>query len=59
MTICQSGFYDEDVVRNEAVKIQIFDAFILFFRNNGSQEKRLFPNYKTCDILKFVNKNGG
>ena len=42
--VCQNGVYDEGVVRNEADKIQIFDAFILIFRNNGSQEKRLFRN---------------
>ncbi len=42
--VCQNRAYDEGVVRNEVDKIQIFDTFILIFRNNGSQIKRLFQN---------------
>ena len=42
--VCQSGVYDEGIIRNKVNKVQIFDAFILIFRNNGSQVKRLFQN---------------
>lgn len=38
--VCQSGIYDETVVRNEVDKIQVFDTFILIFLNNGVHEKR-------------------
>jgi len=40
--VCQNGIYDESVIRNEVDKIQVFDAFILTCRKDGSQEKRLF-----------------
>lgn len=42
--ICRNGVYDEVIVRNEIDKIQVFDAFILIFHNNGPQVKRLFQN---------------
>lgn len=42
--ICQNGVYDEGIIRNEIDKIRIFDMYILIFRNNWSQEKRLFKN---------------
>jgi len=41
---CKNGVYDEDVIRNEVDKVQIFDTFILIFRKDGSQDKRLFRN---------------
>lgn len=40
--ICQNEVYDEGIIRNEVVKIQVFDAYILIFRTGGSQDKRLF-----------------
>jgi len=42
--VCQNGVYDEDIVRNEVDKIQVYDVFVLIFRNNGLQVKRLFQN---------------
>lgn len=42
--ICRNGVYDEGIVRNEVNKIQVFEASILIFRNNGPQVKRLFQN---------------
>lgn len=42
--VCQNGVYDEDIIRNEVTKVQIFDALILIFRNNGSQKKVLFQD---------------
>ena len=42
--VCKNGVYDEGVARNEVDKVQIFNAFILIFRIDGSQEKRLFRN---------------
>ena len=41
---CLNGVYDEGIIRNVVDKIQVFDAFILIFRNNGPQVKRLFQN---------------
>jgi len=38
--VCQSGVYDESIIRREVDKIQVFDAFILISRTDGSQEKR-------------------
>ena len=43
--VCQNGVYDEGVIRNEVDKIQVFDAFILIYCMDGSQEKRSFQNY--------------
>ena len=43
--VCQNGVYDEGVIRNEVDKIQVFDAFILIYCTDGSQEKRSFQNY--------------
>jgi site-specific DNA recombinase len=43
-TVCMTGVYDEGIIRNEIDQVQIFDAYILIFRNNGSQKKRLFQN---------------
>jgi site-specific DNA recombinase len=43
--ICQDGYYNEDVIRNAVDKIQVFDAYILIFRSDGSQDKRSFQNY--------------
>lgn len=43
--VCQNGAYDESVIRNEIDKIQVFDAYILISRTDGSQEKRPFQNY--------------
>jgi site-specific DNA recombinase len=40
--ICQIGAYDERMIRSEVDKIQVFDAYILIFRTDGSQDKRLF-----------------
>jgi len=42
--ICQSGAYDERMIRSEVDKVQIFDTFILISCNDGSQEKRSFQN---------------
>lgn len=42
--VCQNGVYDEGIIRNEVDKVQIYDAFILIYRDNGIQEKRLFRN---------------
>lgn len=39
--ICEGGAYDEDIIRNEVDKIQVFDVFILILRTDGSQEKIL------------------
>ena len=33
--VCQSGVYDENVIRNEVDKIQVFDEFILIRYKNG------------------------
>lgn len=38
-TLCQNGAYDEGIIRNEVDKFQVFDAFILIIRTDGSQEK--------------------
>lgn len=42
--VCQDGVYDETTIRNEVNKIQVFDAFILFFRTDGTQDKRSYQN---------------
>jgi len=42
--VCMNGAYDETIIRNEVDKIQVFDAYILIFRTDGSQEKGLFKN---------------
>jgi site-specific DNA recombinase len=42
--ICRNGVYDEGIIREEVDKIQVFDAYILIFRNNGPQVKMLFQN---------------
>jgi len=42
--ICQNEVYDEGIIRNEVDKVQIFDTFILIFRADESQDKRLFRN---------------
>lgn len=42
--ICQNGAYDGGIIRNEVDKIQVFDAFILILRTDGSQDKRPFQN---------------
>ncbi len=42
--VCQSGTYDESVIRTEVDRIQVFYAYILIFRKDGSQEKRLVNN---------------
>ena len=34
--VCQTGVYDEGIVRNEVDKVQIFDTFILICYKNGS-----------------------
>jgi len=38
---CQTGVYDESIIRNEVDKIQVFDTFILLCRKNGLQKKIL------------------
>lgn len=43
-TVCQNRAYDESIIRNEVDKIQVFDAYILIFHTNGSQEKRTLRN---------------
>ncbi len=40
--VCQNGVYDENIVRNEIDKVQVFDTFVLIFYKNGLQERRLF-----------------
>ena len=42
--VCQNRAYDEDVIRNEVDKIQVFDAFIFIFHKDGSKEKKSFQN---------------
>jgi site-specific DNA recombinase len=42
--VCQNEVYDENSIRNEVDKVQIFDTYIIIFRSNGSLEKRLFKN---------------
>lgn len=42
--VCVNGAYDETIIRNEVDKIQVFDVYILIFRTDGLQEKRLFQN---------------
>jgi len=42
--VCQNGVYDEGIIRKEVDKVRISDTFILTFRTDGSQEKRLFRN---------------
>lgn len=42
--LCQNGAYDEGMLRNEVDKIQVFDAYILIFRADGSKDKRSFRN---------------
>lgn len=37
--ICQNGAYDEGIIRNVVDKIQVFNAFFLIFRMDGSGEK--------------------
>ena len=32
--VCQDGVYDENIIRNQVDKVQIFDAFILIFHND-------------------------
>jgi site-specific DNA recombinase len=44
VAVCQNSAYDESIIRNEVDKIQVFNAFILIFRTDGSQEKRPFQN---------------
>ena len=44
-TVCGSGAYDEVIIRNNIDRIQVFDTYILIFRTDGSQDKRLFQNY--------------
>lgn len=39
--ICEGSTYNEDIIRNEVDKIQVFDVFILILRTDGSQEKIL------------------
>lgn len=43
VAICQNGAYDEGIIRNEVDKVQIFDAFIIIIRKNGSKEKKVVP----------------
>lgn len=42
--VCQNRAYDESIIRNEVDKIQVFDAHILIFRNDGSWDIRSFRN---------------
>ncbi len=42
--VCRNGIYDEGIIRKEVDKVRISDTFILIFRTDGSQEKRLFRN---------------
>lgn len=44
-TVFRSGAYDEVIIRNNIDRIQVFDTYILIFRTDGSQDKRLFQNY--------------
>lgn len=44
VAICQNGIYDESKIREEVDKIQVFGDYILIFRKDGSQDKRLFQN---------------
>ncbi len=39
--VCQDGVYDENIIRNEVDKVQIFDAFILIFHNDVLWKKIL------------------
>ena len=43
-TVCRDGTYDENMIRSEVDKIQVFDAYILIFRTDGTQDKRPYPN---------------
>lgn len=45
VAVCQDGTYDEGIIRHEVDKIQVFGDYILIFRMDGLQEKRLFKNY--------------
>jgi len=40
--ICRNGTYDESIIRNEVDKIQVFDAYILIYRTDGTQDRRPF-----------------
>lgn len=42
--VCKNGAYDESIIRNEVDKVQVFGVYIMIFRADGSQEKRLFKN---------------
>jgi site-specific DNA recombinase len=42
--ICRGGAYDESIIRNEVDKIQVYGAYILISRTDGTQEKRSFQN---------------
>ncbi len=42
--VCTNGVYNEAIIRNKVDKIQVFDAFIMIFRTDGFQDKRLFQN---------------
>ena len=43
-TVCRDGTYDENMIRSEVDKIPVFDAYILIFRTDGTQDKRPYPN---------------
>ncbi len=38
-TVYPNGNYDENIIRNNIDRIQIFDTYILIFHTDGSQEK--------------------
>lgn len=40
MTVGQDGAYDENIIRNEVDKIQVFDTYILILCTDGLQYKR-------------------
>jgi len=42
--LCQNVVYDENIIRSEVDKIQVFDTFILIFRTDGH---RIKEHYRT------------
>lgn len=45
--VCQNGFYDEGIIRNEVDKIKVLGKYILIFLKDGVQEKNCS---KTVDL---------
>ncbi|WP_312354008.1 recombinase family protein [Aminipila sp.] len=41
--VCENRIYDENIIRNEIDRIQIFDTLVMIFYKNGSKEKKIIP----------------